>query len=378
MTQLNQGKPSLLIQQPYKHRAELLDVGAKLVSSGETVGFLASYDSVHAQGVSSGVADAAALAPRLADAGYRFDRKTIGGPKAAQWIARPAPATVGAWDKSVDEAAAAQRALGLSGITTPAPELVGAHGVNELRAALDAARRGYSKRPTSDPPWFARLTVHDEWLVNPVSRTAMLNEISNLPDDLGIALHVRWRKTNPETDADLLRGLKAFALALSNDDRALLLFRSGIVGWLSLAWGVNALSAGLSLASWSESWRGGGGAKPGQPKPPNIKWYFETSLLRRFRKDEHDNLAGLPNYPACGCTYCSGLTTSWSPRRAEQHALYALARLTNEVAAVPASQRRQTVISIVQQARANWQQLVAKAISSTQKPGHLDAWLQVL
>jgi hypothetical protein len=379
MAHLNQGAPFVLIHQPYQHRGELLDVGSKLAQDGETVGLLASYDNVHEQGVISDVGKAGALAPRLADAGYRFDRKTIGRVNAASWIARPEPTSVHAWDQTVDEAAAAQRSLGLDAITTPAPELLGAHGVNELRASLDAARRGFGKRPANDPPWFARLTVHDEWLVKSSSRTALLNELSNLPEDLGVALHVRWRKTNPETDADLLQGLKTFALALAGDDRALLVLRSGIVGWLSLAWNVNALSAGLSLASWADSWRGGGGAKPNQPKPPNIKWFFESMLLRRFRKDEHDSLALQSNYLACACLYCSALQAgaTWSPT-AGQHALYALAELTNQIAAVPAGQRRQKVIDIVQKAEADWKQIVPPGLSSGQKPAHLQTWLQVL
>jgi hypothetical protein len=200
-----------------------------------------------------------------------------------------------------------------------------------------------------------------------------------LPDGLGVALLVRWRKTNPETDLDLLQGLKAFALTLANDDRALVLLNSGIVGWLSLAWNVNAFSAGLSLASWSNTWRQGGGGKKGQPKPPNIKWFFEPRLLRRFTDDEHADLAAQTIYPPCTCFYCASLQAGapWLPA-AEQHSLYALAQLTNEVAAVSAVQRRQKVIDIVQQAQTDWNTLVPAALTGSQKPAHLTTWLQAL
>jgi hypothetical protein len=379
MAYLNQGHPVLLIHQPYQRRDDAVNVGIELTANNESAGFLASYDNVPAAAVDEGVKDAVNLPLKLADAGYRFDRKTIGGaPQAASWIARPTPNSASDWDKTIDEAAAAQRLLGLDAIITPAPEIDGAQAINSLRAAFDAARRGFAKKPASDPPWFARLTLRDEWLVNQQNRVAILNEVSNLPDDLGIALHVRWRKSNPEIDAGLLEGLKLFALQLDNDDRALILLNSGIVGWLSLAWGVNALSAGLSLASWAESWRGGGGAKAGQPKPPNIKWYFEPALLRRFPENEHALLAAQPAYAQCTCAYCATLTTTnWQPT-AYQHALYALALLTNQVAAVPASQRRQQVLALVNAAESNWNAVVPSALSTTQKPAHLQAWKSVL
>lgn len=379
MAYLNQGRPILLVHQPYQRRSDLLNVGIELAASHQAAGFLASYDNVPAPAVDDGVKAAHSIPLKLADAGYRFGRETIGGaPKAASWIARPAPTSAAAWDKTIDEAAAAQRLLGLGAIITPSPELDGAHPVTVLRAALDAARRGYAKRSAGDPPWFARLTIRDEWLVTQHSRIAILNEISNLPDDLGIALHVRWRKTNPETDAGLLEGLKLFALQLQKDDRTLLVFNSGIIGWLSLAWGVNAFSAGLSLASWADSWRAGGGAKKDQPKPPNIKWFFEPSLLRRVTEAEHTKLAAQPSYGQCTCAYCAALTSAnWQPI-AYQHALYALAVLTNRVASVPAAQRRQRVLDFVSAAETQWNALVPTALSTTLKPTHLQAWKSVL
>jgi hypothetical protein len=154
---------------------------------------------------------------------------------------------------------------------------------------------------------------------------------------------------------------------------------SGVVGWLSLAWNVNALSAGLSLASWAATWQRGGGAKPGQPKPPNIKWFFEPMLLRRFTEDEHNDLAAQQSYQPCTCFYCSSLGAGavWDPT-AKQHGLYALAALTRQVAAVPAAQRRQRVIDLVKQAESDWKNLVPAAVTVSQKPTHLTAWLQVL
>jgi hypothetical protein len=376
---LNNGKPFALLHQPYQLRGELLDVGSKLAGSAERVGFIAAYDCVHEQGVVADLGDVVSDL-RLADAGYRFGRIKIGGRiDAAPWIQRPEPNSTNAWDATINDAAAAQRELGLDAITTPGPELLGAQAISDLRASLDAARRGYASRPTNDPPWFVRVTVHDEWLVTPASRGALLNEISNLPEDVGVALRVRWRKNDPEMDADLLQGLKSFALTLANDDRALLLLNSGIVGWLSLAWNVNALSAGLSLRSWADSWQRGGGAKRGQPKPPDIKWFFEPMLLKRFTEEEHDDLVAQGAYEPCTCFYCSSLVAGapWKAT-AYQHALYALAVLTNEVASAPATQRRQKVIDVVKRAESNWDRLIPPALTASLKPAHLTTWLQVL
>src|SRR5579884_67247 len=135
MAYLNQGRPVLLIHQPYQRRADAVDVGIELTANNQLAGFLASYDNVPAAAVDKGVKDAANLPLKLADAGYRFDRKTIGGrPRAASWIARPAPKSVSDWDKAVDDAATAQRALGLDAIITPSPEIDGAQAINTLRA----------------------------------------------------------------------------------------------------------------------------------------------------------------------------------------------------------------------------------------------------
>lgn len=377
---LNQGRPFLMLHQPYQRRSALLRVGAELAGSGIGAGLLVSYDNVHARGVAADANKAGQLRPLLADAGWRFGRTTTGRVATANWLARAEPTDSASWDTAVSEAAAAQRALGLDAIMTPAPEIHGAHGRAELQKPLEAARRGFRSRPASDPPWFARLTLRDEWLADARLRTPLLNEISNLPDDLGIALHVRWRKNNPETDDLLLGGLKSFALALAGDDRPLLLLQAGIVGWLSLAWDVAGFSAGLSYASWVDCWRGGGGAKPGQPKPPDIKWFFEPSLLRRFRDDEHDELTAQAGYLACACCFCGVLAggAAWLPA-AQQHGLYCLGQLTDRVASAPRGQRRQAVEAVIRQAENNWQSIIpSAALSPSPRPVHLQTWLGVL
>ena len=377
---LNGGRPFLMLHQPYQRRGDLLAVSGELTANGAGAGLLGSYENVHARGVGEDIRRAAQLSPLLADPGWRFGRPTSGGVARASWLVRSDPTNSVSWDVAVAEAAAAQRALGLDAIITPAPEIHGAHGRAQLQKPLEAARRRFRSRPSTDPPWFARLTLRDEWLLDSRLRTPLLNEISNLPDDLGIALHVRWRKTNPETDADLLSGLKSFALALAGDDRPLLLLQAGIVGWLSLAWDVVAFSAGLSYASWVDCWRGGGGAKPGQPKPPDIKWYFERSLLRRFRDDEHDDLAAQSAYQACACRFCGALAggAAWLPA-AQQHGLYSLGQLTNIVAVTPAGQRRQAVDAAIRRAQSDWANVVPRApLSPSPRPLHLQAWLRVL
>lgn len=377
---VNQGRPFLMLHQPYPRRAELLRVGTELVGARVGAGLLVSYDNVHARGVAEDVRKAGQLRPILADAGWRFGRETTGRVATASWLARPEPSNNVSWDTAVAEAAAAQRTLGLAAIMTPAAEIHGAHGRAELQKPLEAARRGFRNRPASDPSWFARLTLRDEWLADTRLRTPLLNEISNLPDDLGIALHVRWRKNNPETDEVLLGGLKSFALVLAGDDRPLLLLQSGIVGWLSLAWDVAAFSAGLSYASWVDCWRGGGSAKPGQPKPPDIKWFFESSLLRRFRDDEHEELTTQANYLACACSFCSvlGGGAAWLPA-AQQHGLYCLGRLTERVASAPAGQRRQVIETVIREAENAWKNIVPRAaLSPSPRPVHLQTWLRAL
>lgn len=374
------GLPRVWLHQGWQNRDALQPVAdAARLANRASPGLLLSYNDVHELGVDQGAAGAGTI-PFAADPGWRYGRKTIGRVAAASWLQRAAPTTDAAWSKALDEAIAAQRALGpVSALLTPSLELEGGHPRSELQRLLNASRRAYRGRQSSDPPWFVRLTVHDPWLRNQRLRLDLLNDVANLPDDLGIALQVRWGRRGAADDVEALEALKAFATTLDRDERPMILLNAGILGWLALAWGVTAFSAGIAKGSWEDSTVVIKRPK-GQPSAPNVLWYFDAGLLEFFRDNEFWRLRGTNGYRVCSCAFCAALTAgaSWKPTT-QQHALYALNELATSVWRPTTAARRLAVMNAVRAAEAYWKVIVpAAGLKPEPRPTRLGKWLQVL
>lgn len=372
--------PLVWLHQGWQGRDRLQPVAeAARLASEEVPGLLLSYDNVHRLGVGQAAAGAGTV-PFAADAGFRYGRQQIGRVDAARWLQRAAPSTDAQWNRTITEAIHEQRALGpIRALTTPTLEFHGGHARSEIRRLLDAARRAYRARQASDPPWFVRLTVHDPWLLDSRLRLDLLNEIANLPDELGVALQVRWGRRDAADDVDALTALKEFALTLDRDERPLVLLHAGIVGWLALAWGGHGMSAGMSQRSWLDSTVVIKQRK-GQPRAPKVNRYFDPGLLDQFVDRDFWRLRGTSGYKACSCALCAALATgaSWEPA-APQHALYSLNELANSVWRPTTRARRDAVVSTVRAAEAYWTNVVPAAKLSPQpRPVRLQKWLQVL
>lgn len=372
--------PLVWLHQGWQGRDALQTVAnAARLANRSTPGLLVSYDNVHVLGVVQAAAGPGHI-PVAADPGFRYGRQLIGRVPAAAWLQRNAPTTDAQWNRAISEAIAAQRALGsVAALMTPTLEFHGGHARTEIRRLLDATRRAYRMRRSGDPEWFVRLTIHDPWLLDQRLRTDLLNELANLPDDLGVALQVRWGRRDASDDVDALSALKAFATTLDRDDRPLILLNAGLVGWLALAWGGRGLSAGISRRSWLESTVEIKQRK-GQPRAPKVDRYFDQQLLDFFVARDFWRLRGTAGYRACACAFCTALSSgaTWDPAAA-QHALYALNELANGVWRPTTAARRAAVVAAVQAADAYWNTVVPAANLRPQpRPTRLAKWLQVL
>jgi hypothetical protein len=366
--------PVLLLEQAYTQRALLPPVGLARETEGETPpGLLLSWEHVSQQGVEDGRRDAAPLTPVLADPGAcRFNRATIGGAApAGAWIGRREPRSAAEWDATIAEGMAAQRTLEVDALIVPGKTLLQTDFPDGLQDALDAARRSHETRPSGDPEWLVRVCIYDIWLTDRSLRRTLLNQLTDLPDELGVALHVEWAKST-YPDNDLLTGLQTIVSVLAGDGRRVLVMESGLVGWLSIAWGAWGFTAGLARASWHRSRETVRRSNPA----PRVEWYLEHQLLHHVRRSEHQRIAPSGRYEQCACAFCQQLVptgeAAWDHKLASQHGLYALSELTDSVAAPTLQERRERVAGKIEEARAlsTFLRLTGEA-----RPAHLDAWI---
>ncbi len=137
--------PRFLLDQPYLKRGLLMPIGAEVINQGgRPPGLLLHWDKVHDEGViNDATTSARQLAPLMASPGaVRYERDKIGGHKAAAlWIRRKAPSMPAEWDRTVDEAIAAQQKLGTAGLMIPSRLLTQVDWPDGLQASLDAVRR---------------------------------------------------------------------------------------------------------------------------------------------------------------------------------------------------------------------------------------------
>lgn len=370
--------PQLLLDQPYARRALLPPVGVEVVSQGgQTPGLLLHWGQVHDEGVHADAAGAAPLSPILASPGaVGYDREKIGRHKqAASWIRRPAPKTNAEWDRTVDEAVAAQTKLNSAGLILPSRLLSQADWPDGLQAVLDAARRGAARHPTVD--MLVNVIVEEPWIVDVRLRRTLLNQFTDLPEDLGAAIHVHWSASDVPDKPHALAALRTIVSALASDGRRVLLVESGRLGWLSIAWGAWGFTASLSGASWARNTAVVRRAK-GQPAT-RIARIFDPNLLHHVRQTTHARLLGQQGYQPCPCRFCTNQAgqTTWSHDLSEQHGLYSLARLTEQVAAPTLANRHARVRAIVQRA-IDFESAVTFKLTADSRPLHLPAWLAEL
>jgi hypothetical protein len=325
--------------------------------------------------VREGAATAAPLDPVLADPGaIEYNRPTIGGRQAAApWVARPEPTTSAAWDRTMDEAVAAQQALNLSAIVLPSRVLRTTDWPDGVQDALDGVRRAASRHTGTE--MLGGLLLEEPWITDPRLRRTLLNQFTDLPPEVGAAIHVLWSNSSIASAPSSLAAMRTVVGALASDGRRVLLIETGALGWLSLAWGAWGFTAGLSQASWLRSTARVRRAR-GQPATP-VPRYFEPVLLHRVRDSVHQRIAQENGYVGCPCEFCIDLRPAtaavWDHRLAEQHALWALTALNEQVSAPRLVDRHSRVRAIVDAAIA-FEAGLSFRLTRDSRPEHLQAW----
>lgn len=370
--------PRFLLDQPYRRRDLVMRVGTEIISqSGRPPGLLLHWGQVHNEGVVSDAARAGHLVPVLASPGsVRYDRDKIGGHKvAAPWIRRKAPSTQAEWDQTVDEAIAAQQKLGTAGLMIPSRLLTQVDWPDGIQASLDAARRAAVRHPANE--MLANVIVDERWILDLRLRRTLLNQFTDLPEEIGAAIHVHWSAPDVPDKGPSLEALRIVVSALAEDGRRVLLVEAGRVGWLAIAWGAWGFTASLSGASWKRNTAVVRRAK-GQPAT-RIARIFDANLLQHVRQTTHVRLLGESGYQRCVCGFCQRQAGSsgWSHDLAEQHGLYSLSRLTERVAAPTLPLRHARVRAIVQNA-INFETGMSFRLAGDSRPLHLPEWLAQL
>jgi hypothetical protein len=366
--------PVFLVHETYVGRALLPPVAAARVADGRTPpGLLLDFGAVHLRGVREDAAARGALTPMIAD-GAVYDTDSKHKVPMAAWVRRAEPSNRSQWDATMRDALAEERSLHVDALSTPGVELPAGGYPTDLERHTDAIRRAWQGRLAADPPWFARVSLHDDWLLNNGMRRFALNLLTDLPDDMGIALHVRFARRDAHQDARVLTPLREMVRVLADDDRRVLLVQSGLVGWLSLAWGAWGFTAGTSQASWfdtREIIRRRAGSRP----PARLERYLEPQLLHHVLSADHRLLAAQTGHVQCACTFCGQLARGWTAQAATQHDLYTLAELTQRVAVGDRTARRDAVRSIIEAAQtfwAAWQPTTG--LSPRARPTELPVW----
>jgi hypothetical protein len=369
--------PVFLAQHTAKGRGHdlLAAVGAARDEDSKTPpGLLLDFGAVHLRGVEQDASSAGKLEPVMAS-GSAYEIQSKWKVPMAPWVQRAAPKTKAQWKATVEESLSKQRGMGLDAIVVPGVELESGDYPKGLESQVDAVRRAWASRPDEDPPWFVEVCLHDDWINNETACRFVLNLLTDLPDPIAVALRIRFKRREAAFNADSLERLRLMVGALADDDRKVLVVQSGIVGWLSIAWGAWGFTAGTSQTSWFYN-RTVFGRRSDQPAPPRVERYFERQLLHPVLASDHARLSGGTGYTQCGCTFCKRLESgAWDHNVAAQHALYALSSLTEAVAGTDRAARRDAVRATIEAAQNHWAQWKdTSGLSNRAQPAGLSVW----
>lgn len=370
--------PLFFVQQTYFGRRALPPIAvARQAQRRSLPGLLLDFGAVPLQSVRDDARNRGKLSPLLADSAVYGCADKRGVPM-APWVQRRAPSRRAEWDAVVRDSVAEQTSLGVDAIVVPGMELASGAYPNEFERQTDAIRRAWRARGSNAPAWFARVSIHDDWLANANMRRFLLNHLSDLPDEIGISLHVRFSRRDAAGDIGSLSALREVIRVLSDDGRRVFLVQSGIVGWLALAWGAWGFSAGISQGSWLDS-REEIRRRRGTRSPARLERFLQPQLLHHVLSGDRARLSNLDGYVPCPCVFCSALNGTWNAQTAAQHDLWALAELTERVAARDRTVRRDLVRDIVEAAQNQWAVWSrTPGLSPRARPRHLAAWRSVI
>jgi hypothetical protein len=202
-------------------------------------------------------------------------------------------------------------------LITPSPTFVPANGARPLEELADSAAEA-ATRINSQVPCLLGFSGARDWLRTEGALQSLGNVLVHTKLS-GVYLRISHRE-HVVRDRLYLQGLRDLVTGLSEAGLLVFLPNSGRLGWLALGWGTWAISAGITLASWSERER----TPMNQPRQPS-QWYYEHQLGIDVRWRHHQQLVRLRDYEWCDCVHCQELRNGYDPALARRHSLGQLA-----------------------------------------------------
>jgi hypothetical protein len=210
-------------------------------------------------------------------------------------------------------------------LITPSPTLIPTNGAKPIEELADAAEQA-AVQVKSRVPCLLGISGSREWLRTEGALQSLGNVVvhTKLP---GVYVRISHRE-QVVRDRLYLAGLRNLVTGLAEAGLLVFLPNSGRLGWLALGWGTWAISAGITLSSWSER-------EPtpmNQPRQPS-QWYYEHQLGIDVRWRHHQQLVRLRDYEWCECEHCEQLQRGYDPDVARRHSLEQLANDVKNLAA---------------------------------------------
>jgi hypothetical protein len=240
------------------------------------------------------------------------------------WLVPPTPNPSG-YVKWMASSLRHQDALSPALLVTPSPTLLPINGAKPIEELADSAEQA-SSQVNSRVPCLVGVSGAREWLRNEEALQSLGNVLVHTKL-AGAYLRISHRE-QVVRDRLYLNGLRDLVTGLAEAGLLVFLPNSGRLGWLALGWGTWAISAGITLATWSERER----TPMNQPSQPS-QWYYEHQLGIDVRWRHHHQLARLRDYSWCECEHCEQLQQGYDPNLARRHSLQQLATDVQHLAA---------------------------------------------
>jgi hypothetical protein len=311
----------------------------------------------------------------LAPSGFLLDRKeSPQRRKNFPWLeqAYRRPTDVAGWAQWMEHALEHQLSEDLRGnaaepslLVTPAPQLTGAAGTQELYDIVDAATAARDSTAGGRECWL-EIVVDRDYLRQEARLTELANTIvtAGFP---GVVFRCFHSELPPVSDRRLLEGLRELVEGCAGADIGFFLPNSGWLGWLAMAWGSMAFSGGLARSSWYDRMPG---AMANVPKRQMI---FEHQLIRHVDWTLHTSLMKVPEYRACACASCEAMGRVYQQDLERVHQLRVAHAWSDDLKPRNIVGRRQTIRTQLD-AAIDFREALPIRMRERAESGFLDTW----
>lgn len=262
------------------------------------------------------------------------------------WLVQtPRPATQPQWEQWMRAALDHEQSAALRGsgpppsfVTTPSPVIEAARGTLELYPVLDAAVAVAAGQPAGTDCWLC-VTVDRTYLRDAPHLTRLANAML-ATGATGFVFRASHSQLPPVDDLRYLQGLREVVQACADNNIRIYLPNSGWLGWLAMAWGAWGFSGGMAAGTWVDRVR----TPMTRPEQPTLP-YFQPQLLRSLPWRVHEELVNAPTYQPCACPDCQNIGAGHDLAAAKRHQLRHAHNEGSALVAMPAAQRRASIIN---------------------------------